>query len=307
MSFYQKIPGFSTLRQCPSSSVVQLLLKHSPVNSSSKQVRWRPLSTGGLCQVNRRTCEIPRLSLRLARPRYRSSHRRARYEDPPTFWSEHFNPENLVVGSIIGTCTGIFLWHGALNYEATTKYSREARAKLGKFYNNFLMSVRSLEPGRYHTILTSAFMHAGFIHLGLNMWVLWNFGRIAVCRVGIPSFVVLYLGSAIAGGVSQVLFWRSTKVPQVEITGVGASGAISGLIGAMTCAMPLAEVSFIIIPMPLYAATAVCAAVSIAGMQGMLLPGIAHADHLGGMAFGVLWWLVAIRRGAPLRRLFRPR
>ncbi|PBP18483.1 rhomboid-domain-containing protein [Diplocarpon rosae] len=306
MGFFRMVPGLSSLRQCP-PSVVQLLLKPSRVNWSLKQVQWRSFSTGGLCQMDKRTCGIPRIGSRLVRPRYRSSHRRAHYEDPPTFWSEHLNPENIVVGSIIATCAGVFVWHGTLRYEATTKYSREARAKLAKFYENFLMSARSLDTGRYHTILTSAFMHAGFLHFGLNMWVLWNFGRTAVWRMGIPSFVVLYLGSAIAGGVSQILFWRRTKVPQVEHNGVGASGAISGLIGALTCAMPLAEVSFIIIPMPLYAASAIGAAVSIAGMQGMLLPGIAHADHLGGMAFGVLWWLVAIRRGAPLRRLFRPR
>lgn len=77
----------------------------------------------------------------------------------------------------------------------------------------------------------------------------------------------------------------------------GASGAIAGLVMALTCVTPRMPVNFFFINMPMWAAAAIGVGVSIGGLTQGWLPGIGHGGHLGGIAFGAFWWLVAIRRG----------
>lgn len=77
------------------------------------------------------------------------------------------------------------------------------------------------EPWR---LLTSGFLHAGVIHVGMNMWVLWILGRMLEPAVGRGRFVGLYLASLAGGALGVVLL-------DPEALTVGASGAIYGLMG----------------------------------------------------------------------------
>lgn len=111
-------------------------------------------------------------------------------------------------------------------------------------------TLENIKEGRYYTIVTSAFMHANLGHLGLNMLALWGFGRFAAGAFGIPSFLVIYFGSIVAGGVAQNYDWE--RKSQWAAGGLGASGGVSGVFAAVACAMPRGSMRFLIVPMPMW-------------------------------------------------------
>jgi len=77
------------------------------------------------------------------------------------------------------------------------------------------------------TILTSMFMHGGWLHLGGNMLYLWIFGDNIEDRFGHLKFTLFYFLCGIAATFSQMAFNSGSQVPNV-----GASGAIAGVLGA---------------------------------------------------------------------------
>src|SRR6266702_3330786 len=88
------------------------------------------------------------------------------------------------------------------------------------------------EP-HYWTILTSMFMHGGWFHLLGNMWFLWVFGNNIEDAMGHGRFVVFYLLCGVCAAGLQMLVQPSSTVPMV-----GASGAISGVMGAYILLYP---------------------------------------------------------------------
>lgn len=81
-------------------------------------------------------------------------------------------------------------------------------------------------------MLSSNYVHAGILHIGLNMWCLWNLGFLAE-RIFDPwTYVLTYTACGLAGSIASL--WRHPMVP-----GVGASGAIFGLAGALIAALYL--------------------------------------------------------------------
>ncbi|MDQ1130003.1 rhomboid family intramembrane serine protease [Microbacterium sp. SORGH_AS_0888] len=132
------------------------------------------------------------------------------------------------------------------------------------------------EPWR---LLTSAFAHSSFWHVGLNMLSLWMIGRILEPLLGRGRFLALYLLSAIGGSVGVALLAPSSAV-------VGASGAIFGLFGALVIiARHLgANLAGILIVVGINLA--------IGFVPGM---GISWQAHVGGLVTGALVGLVLAR------------
>lgn len=91
---------------------------------------------------------------------------------------------NIVVGSMIGICSGLFLW------EADSERRRDVKA-LENINRNFVLSVANIREGRQYTILTSGLIHASLTHLVVNMVGLWRAGRIIVRFYGISTFGIL--------------------------------------------------------------------------------------------------------------------
>ena len=89
----------------------------------------------------------------------------------------------------------------------------------------------------YGTILTSMFVHGGLFHLAGNMLYLWIFGDNVEDSLGRVRFLLFYLLSGVAAAAAQVL-----SAPQSQIPMVGASGAISGVLGAYLLLYPHARV-----------------------------------------------------------------
>jgi membrane associated rhomboid family serine protease len=86
-------------------------------------------------------------------------------------------------------------------------------------------------------LFTSMFLHAGWLHLIANMWVLWIFGDNIEDYFGHFRFLLFYLGTGIAAGLVHTVFNLGSTVPSV-----GASGAIAGVMGAYFLLYPNARV-----------------------------------------------------------------
>lgn len=86
-------------------------------------------------------------------------------------------------------------------------------------------------------MLTSMFLHAGWLHLIGNMWVLWIFGDNIEDYLGHFGYLIFYLVSGLAGSVLHVVFNPNSAIPSV-----GASGAIAGVMGAYFLLFPSARV-----------------------------------------------------------------
>ena len=84
----------------------------------------------------------------------------------------------------------------------------------------------NIAEGQYWRLLTAMFLHAGLLHIGLNMWALYLFGTLVEDAYGRARFLALYLVSGFFASVTSFAFG-----PLISI-GVGASGAIFGLLGA---------------------------------------------------------------------------
>ena len=85
----------------------------------------------------------------------------------------------------------------------------------------------------WSTLLTSMFLHGGWMHLGGNMLYLWIFGDNLEHRMGHARFLVFYLLCGLAAGGAHILFNSGSSVPTV-----GASGAISGVLGGYLLLFP---------------------------------------------------------------------
>ena len=104
----------------------------------------------------------------------------------------------------------------------------EQLARLGGSIPYFQLpsgAVAGIATGEYWRLITSMFLHAGIIHIALNMYGLWLFGRVLEDELGSMKMLAVYLISGLAGGAFSYAFGPGA-------VGVGASGAIYGLLGA---------------------------------------------------------------------------
>lgn len=92
-------------------------------------------------------------------------------------------------------------------------------------------------PGQSLTILTSMFLHGGWLHIIFNMWFLWIFGDNIEDHLGHFSYLIFYLVTGFAAAVTHILLNMNSTAPTV-----GASGAIAGVMGAYVILFPKARV-----------------------------------------------------------------
>ena len=97
-------------------------------------------------------------------------------------------------------------------------------------------------PAPVLTIFTSMFMHGGLFHIGGNMLYLWIFGNNVEDTLGHGRYLLFYLLSGVAAALAQTAIGPSSLVPMV-----GASGAVSGVLGAYLVLCPRAHVTTLLI------------------------------------------------------------
>ena len=163
------------------------------------------------------------------------------------------------------------------------------------------------------TSFTSMFMHGDILHLGGNMLFLWIFGNNVEDSLGRVRYLVFYLLAGYAATALQTVITLWTSPGGADIPNLGASGAISGVLGAYFVLLPRAKVLTAFILVVIFFLREVPAAFFLgvyllfqlwdAGFQFLHPPeegGVAVFAHLGGMAFGILT-VFLFRKRAPLR------
>jgi len=182
----------------------------------------------------------------------------------------------------------------------------------------FALSVGGLRHGFVWQLLTYQFMHGGWLHLLLNCWVIYVFGRQVETTLGRLSFLTLYFSSGVIGGLFQalagVLLGGAFANPVV-----GASAGAFGLVAAFATLypeQPLMMLVYFIVPVRMRAKfllliSALVALVGIAFPRLLAWLGIggsiAHAAHLGGMVTGLVFVRYAIHWHWHWPRLQQPR
>jgi membrane associated rhomboid family serine protease len=162
----------------------------------------------------------------------------------------------------------------------------EVSPAFGDFADRVLgLSEGGLKRGMIWQFATYQFVHAGLLHLVVNMLGLWFSGNILERIMGPKKFVIFYLACGIVGGVVQLVL-----VPGPMVV-VGASGAVCGLIAAFSTMfpqMPITALIFFVIPVRMRAmwlgiiVSGVSLLLLITGMFG----NIGNAAHLGGALAG---------------------
>jgi membrane associated rhomboid family serine protease len=151
------------------------------------------------------------------------------------------------------------------------------------------------------TIFTSMFMHGGWLHLFGNMLYLWIFGDNVEDAMGRGRYLVFYLACGIAAALAQIAIDPDSTIPSV-----GASGAISGVLGAYLVMFPGRRVAVLLIRSVTYMPAIIVIGFwillqFISGIgqlaQTEQTGGVAYAAHVGGFVAGlVLVWLFRKRR-----------
>jgi membrane associated rhomboid family serine protease len=158
-------------------------------------------------------------------------------------------------------------------------------------------------------LFTCMFLHGGFLHIIGNMWFLWIFGGNVEDRLGRAPYLFFYLAAGIGSGISQTLFSWGSRVPSI-----GASGAISGVLGAYIVFFPGSQILTLVplliifftwrlpavIFIGLWFGVQFLSGISSLGSQSM--GGVAWWAHVGGFLFGVVVALMVRAAGGQTRR-----
>lgn len=161
---------------------------------------------------------------------------------------------------------------------------------LGAFVRQFAVVPARLVTGwadasQWLTLLTALFLHGSPAHLLGNGWFLWVFGRSVEASLGPGRFLAIYLAAGVAGTAVQVAIGPDSTLPMM-----GASGAISGVLGVYFVLFPTAWVVSLVpwivpvVPIPAFVFLILWFLLQTLNGVGDLMAG---ADRAGG---GVAWW-----------------
>jgi membrane associated rhomboid family serine protease len=205
------------------------------------------------------------------------------------------NPRHLtpvVTWSIIGTCLLVFLWQSSLGSNAAQAAIYEFGMIPARVFGEAELPPTLAVVPAWSTLLTSIFMHGGWLHLGLNMLFLWIFGDNVEDSMGHIRFLIFYLLCGIAAALAQALMNPGSTIPMV-----GASGAISGVLGAYLLLHPQATVRVLfilgIIPIVVHVPAIIVLGLwfvtqlASAAFSPMTEGGVAFMAHVGGFVAGM--------------------
>lgn len=157
--------------------------------------------------------------------------------------------------------------------------------------------VQILQGNQLHTLLTSIFIHAGWMHLISNMVFLWIFGDNVEAALGRIGYLVFYIGGGLAASATHIL-----TNPAATLPSVGASGAIGAVLGAYIVMFPRSRVKVLLmwgfailirrvtafIFLGIWFIMQLFSGVAALGAQTAQSGGVAFWAHIGGFVFGLL-------------------
>jgi membrane associated rhomboid family serine protease len=173
-----------------------------------------------------------------------------------------------------------------------------------------LIFAYGIVPDRLHysSILTSMFIHGGFLHIAGNMWFLWIFGRGVEDILGHAKYLFLYFASGFAAAFLFIVLNPNSTIPTV-----GASGAIAGVMGAYLIKFPRAYIRTLVfivifittIDIPAFFLLLYWFAIQFfsglgsVGYSAQMSGGVAWFAHVGGFLAGMaLMFLMPTRQRA---------
>jgi membrane associated rhomboid family serine protease len=142
--------------------------------------------------------------------------------------------------------------------------------------------VCTTDPGRQIShLLTHMFLHGSWLHLIGNMWFLWLFGNNVEDSMGRLRFIAFYLLTGLAAALGQIITAPDSVIPMV-----GASGAISGVMGAYLILYPRVRV-YVLVPIFIFLTSIALPAWMMLGYWFLiqLVSGLLASDEVGGVAF----------------------
>ncbi len=163
----------------------------------------------------------------------------------------------------------------------------------------------------YLTLLTTMFLHGGWLHVGMNMWMLWIFGNNVEDRLGHGMFVLYYL---LGGVLATFCHWAID--PQSTLPLVGASGAVAAVLGGYAITYPKAKVRtliffgmVLILDLPALVVLGAWFLLQMVAGLGMLPGGmqesIAFWAHIGGFVAGIVLMPLLALGASPAERDWR--
>jgi membrane associated rhomboid family serine protease len=181
----------------------------------------------------------------------------------------------------------------ALNVAVFALWHTLGRSDAGEAFmaRQFLVSVESVR--RPWTLVLAELSHLDPAHLLFNMVALWSFGRVVEAALGGRRLFSLYLVGGAIASLGHVLYGL---VMDTSAPALGASGAVSAIAVVFAAMFPRARlyVNFLI-PLPAAVAVGLFLLIDLFGVLNPRGDMIAHAAHLGGAAYGAIYWLVAVR------------
>lgn len=218
----------------------------------------------------------------------------------PLWDSEPHRRPPVVTGLLIAANLAVYIYQFTLQLQGGSA--------LNAFIDQYALTPRTLVGNLgsgevWLTVLTSMFLHGSWAHVLGNCWFLWIFGNNIEDRLGPIRYLLLYLASGVAAAALQILVYPAASLPMV-----GASGAISGVLGAYLCLHPLSWIYTLIpwivpiVPVPAIVFLPLWFAIQAFNGFGALMSGqmarggVAWWAHLGGFLAGFV--LVAGQRKA---------
>jgi membrane associated rhomboid family serine protease len=205
-------------------------------------------------------------------------------------------------------------------YEMFLQFGPQGGQHLAYFINAYSVVPKEIVTGRdlppiiaplpvYITLITSMFMHGGFLHIAGNMLYLWIFGDNVEDAMGSVRFLIFYLLCGFIADFAQIAADPSSRIPSL-----GASGAIAGVLGAYLVLFPYQRIKvwigllFGVVRMPAIIVIGLWAALQFISGFGSLSEktaqtgGVAYWAHIGGFVGGLaLVWIFRKRRQRPRR------
>lgn len=199
----------------------------------------------------------------------------------------------IVTYAILGLCVMVFLWQLALGPRGNEAAVYALGFIPAVVFGGVALPEQLIWVAPPLTIFTSMFLHGGLLHLGGNLLYLWIFADNIEDRMGTGRFVLFYGLCGISAALAQAIPDLDSQIPMI-----GASGAVSGVLGAYIVLFPRARV-LVAIPIFVVLYTMRLPAVWVLGVWflGQLLSsvamssagaGIAFRAHVGGFVAGVL-------------------
>ena len=205
-----------------------------------------------------------------------------RVEAPP--WLRRQNSSNVVTKAIFGINVAVFLGMLLAGVSMLDNPAGQDLVHWGANYGPFTLS------GQWWRLLTCVFVHGSLMHIGFNMWCLWDLGSLAESLYGHWTFAMVYLLAGVGGSLGSII-WNPS------VLSVGASGAIFGIAGALIASFYLGEFS---LPRAAIMGTlrSVVIFVGYNLVFGAVMSRVDNAAHVGGLVTGLLLGAL-IAKGAP--------